>query len=55
MKGKTEQEVRAELTKEGLTGERLEKLVPHKVTYTKFLYWYLTRCRFSWAIVLPTV
>jgi len=31
MKGKTEQEVRAELTKEGLSGDRLEKLIPHKV------------------------
>ncbi len=31
MKGKTATEVRAELTKDGLTGEKLEKLVPHKV------------------------
>jgi glucose-6-phosphate isomerase len=31
MKGKTAAEVRAELTKEGFTGERLEKLIPHKV------------------------
>lgn len=31
MKGKTEQEVRAELTKEGVTGERQDKLAPHKV------------------------
>jgi glucose-6-phosphate isomerase len=31
MKGKTEAEVRAELVKEGLSGERLEKLIPHKV------------------------
>lgn len=31
MRGKTEQEVRAELTKEGLSGDRLEKLIPHKV------------------------
>src|SRR4051812_10873673 len=30
MRGKTEEEVRAELTREGLTGERLEKLIPHK-------------------------
>ncbi len=30
MRGKTEAEVRTELTKEGLTGEALEKLVPHK-------------------------
>jgi glucose-6-phosphate isomerase len=31
MKGKTADEVRAELTKEGVSGERLEALVPHKV------------------------
>jgi glucose-6-phosphate isomerase len=31
MKGKSEEEVRAELTKSGLSGEVLEKLVPHKV------------------------
>ncbi len=31
MKGKTPAEVRAELTKEGFSGERLEKLIPHKV------------------------
>jgi len=31
MKGKTDAEVRAELTSEGMTGETLEKLVPHKV------------------------
>ncbi|HUZ77938.1 MAG TPA: glucose-6-phosphate isomerase [Chloroflexota bacterium] len=31
MKGKTEEEVRAELAAEGLSGERLEKLVPHKL------------------------
>lgn len=31
MKGKTEAEVRAELQAVGLTGEALEKLVPHKV------------------------
>jgi glucose-6-phosphate isomerase len=31
MKGKTEAEVRAELKAEGMSGERLEKLVPHKV------------------------
>ncbi len=31
MKGKTEAEARAELQKEGLQGEALEKLVPHKV------------------------
>jgi glucose-6-phosphate isomerase len=31
MKGKTEQEVRAELTKEGITGEKQDKLAPHKV------------------------
>ncbi|MBF8962202.1 glucose-6-phosphate isomerase [Pontibacter sp. FD36] len=31
MKGKTEQEVRAELEKKGMTGEDLEQLVPHKV------------------------
>lgn len=31
MKGKTEPEVRAELEKEGFEGERLEKLIPHKV------------------------
>jgi glucose-6-phosphate isomerase len=31
MKGKTEQEVRAELQASGLSGEKLEKLVPHKV------------------------
>lgn len=31
MKGKTDQEVRAELTKEGITGEKLDKLAPHKV------------------------
>jgi glucose-6-phosphate isomerase len=31
MKGKTEEEVRAELTKEGLKGAALEKLIPHKV------------------------
>ena len=31
MKGKTEAEARAELEKEGLKGEALEKLLPHKV------------------------
>ncbi len=31
MKGKTADEVRGELTKEGLTGDALEKLIPHKV------------------------
>ena len=31
MKGKTESEARAELTQEGLKGEALEKLIPHKV------------------------
>ncbi len=31
MKGKTADEVRAELTKEGLTGDKLEALIPHKV------------------------
>jgi len=31
MQGKTAEEVRAELKKEGLTGEALERLVPHKV------------------------
>ena len=31
MKGKTEAEVRAELVKEGFSGERLEALIPHKV------------------------
>ncbi len=31
MKGKSESEVRAELTKAGMSGEALEKLVPHKV------------------------
>jgi len=31
MKGKTEAEARAELEKEGLRGEALEKLLPHKV------------------------
>ena len=31
MKGKTEQEVREELSAAGLTGEALERLVPHKV------------------------
>jgi len=31
MRGKTEAEVRAELAAEGLAGERLERLVPHKV------------------------
>ncbi|MDE3075043.1 MAG: glucose-6-phosphate isomerase, partial [Chloroflexota bacterium] len=31
MKGKTEEEVRAELRAEGLSGEALEKLVPHKL------------------------
>jgi glucose-6-phosphate isomerase len=31
MKGKTADEVRAELVKEGMSGERLEKLIPHKV------------------------
>ena len=31
MKGKTEAEVRAELQKEGLSGDALEALVPHKV------------------------
>ena len=31
MKGKTEAEARAELTQEGLKGEALEKLIPHKV------------------------
>jgi glucose-6-phosphate isomerase len=31
MKGKTETEVRAELTAQGVTGEALEKLIPHKV------------------------
>jgi len=31
MKGKTADEVRAELVKDGLTGKRLESLIPHKV------------------------
>jgi glucose-6-phosphate isomerase len=31
MKGKTESEARAELTRDGLQGEALEKLIPHKV------------------------
>jgi len=31
MKGKTEEEARAELQKSGLSGEKLEKLLPHKV------------------------
>ncbi|GGG00766.1 glucose-6-phosphate isomerase [Pontibacter amylolyticus] len=31
MKGKTEDEVRAELEKKGMAGEELEQLVPHKV------------------------
>ena len=31
MKGKTPEEVRAELVKAGMTGEALEKLIPHKV------------------------
>jgi glucose-6-phosphate isomerase len=31
MKGKTEQEAREELQKAGLSGERLEKLLPHKI------------------------
>jgi glucose-6-phosphate isomerase len=31
MRGKTESEVRAELTAQGLTGAELERLVPHKV------------------------
>src|SRR5205085_1394535 len=30
MKGKTADEVRAELVKDGMTGERLEKLIPQK-------------------------
>ena len=31
MKGKTEDEVRAELTVAGMSGEKLEKLIPHKL------------------------
>jgi glucose-6-phosphate isomerase len=31
MKGKTPEEVRAELVKDGVQGEALEKLIPHKV------------------------
>ena len=31
MRGKTEDEVRAELTAQGLQGEALERLLPHKV------------------------
>ena len=31
MKGKTADEVRAELTAQGMSGEQLEKLIPHKV------------------------
>ena len=31
MRGKTADEVRAELVKDGLSGEKLEKLIPHKV------------------------
>jgi glucose-6-phosphate isomerase len=31
MRGKTADEVRAELVKDGLTGDKLEKLIPHKV------------------------
>jgi len=31
MKGKNQDEVKAELTKEGLSGERLDNLLPHKV------------------------
>lgn len=47
MKGKTEQEVRAELTKEGLSGDRLEKLIPHKVTKINTKTTVLTTRRFS--------
>jgi len=47
MKGKTEQEVREELTKSGLSGEKLEALVPHKMfagnkPTNSFLYQKLT-------------
>jgi glucose-6-phosphate isomerase len=31
MRGKTADEVRAELTKDGMSGDKLEKLIPHKV------------------------
>ena len=31
MRGKTPEEVRAELVKDGMSGEKLEKLIPHKV------------------------
>jgi len=31
MRGKTEEEARAELEKQGMSGEKLEKLLPHKV------------------------
>jgi len=31
MKGKTEKEVREELTKSGLSGSKLEALIPHKM------------------------
>lgn len=39
MKGKSEKEAREELVKSGLSGEKLEKILPHKVR--------LQRCRRS--------
>ncbi len=31
MRGKTKDEARAELEKEGVSGDRLERILPHKV------------------------
>ena len=31
MRGKTSEEARAELVKEGISGDRLEAILPHKV------------------------
>ena len=50
MRGKTEAEARAELKKQGLAGEALEALVPHKVfpgnrPSSTLLYEQLTPCR----------
>ena len=43
MKGKTRDEAKAELVKEGVSGqERLEAILPHKVTLINILYYIVT-------------
>jgi len=57
MKGKSEQEVREELGKSGLSGEALEALVPHKIfsgnrPSNSFLFDRLTPRTLGWLIAL---